>query len=445
MKGRIFICFFCIAIGFFSCKKEDSPAFDQSADERLNEALTSYQNTLTGADNGWKAFIYPKSGGTFFFYFKFNTENRVKMYSTFDSASAVTPKESSYRLKALQQPSLIFDTYSYVHVLADPNENVGVIAKINGGPVGVGLQSDFEFYFDSTYTDSITLVGRFNGSRAVLIKATKQEADAYDNKELGRSLLFENINKYLNYFKRVNIGGVNYEILVDQASRTITLSWLNASGILQTFTTLFYYSSTGVNFVNSLVNGNQTITGFTNLTWDAGSISLGFTVNGNTTSVVGSGQPLRVDLDAPRRWWQYAIDNGNTYWISAGGFHVNGVDNGYGVDTLTFNGNPYYYMIYWPKFQGAPNDFFGPIFLDIAGNQLTLEYGTAPDEPTFTSDGRAIFIQLGNYGPHPATGGAALSRTQLYNATGYYFVQTSATTYDMVSAVDGKAWISWQF
>ena len=46
------------------------------------------------------------------------------MFSDFDSTSAVTLQESSYRLKAEQQPTLIFDTYSYVHVLADPNEAV---------------------------------------------------------------------------------------------------------------------------------------------------------------------------------------------------------------------------------------------------------------------------------------------------------------------------------
>ncbi|MGZ8517903.1 MAG: SH3 domain-containing protein, partial [Chitinophagaceae bacterium] len=75
---------------------------------------------------------------------------------------------------------------------------------------------------------------------------------------------------------------------------------------------------------------------------------------------------------------------------------------------------------------------------------LELQYGTAP-VPNFTTDGRAVFNQLGNYGPYPATGPAGLSRALLYNPAGFYFVQTSATTYDMVSAFDGKSWISWEF
>jgi hypothetical protein len=441
MKNILSI-FLIATVALLSCNKDDDPAFDQSPDERLNQTLSDYQQKLAGAENGWKAFIYPKAGGTFFFYFKFDNQNRVKMYSTFDSASAVTLSESSYRLKALQQPSLIFDTYSYVHVLADPNESSpNVVAQINGGDVGTGLASDFEFYFDSISADTLKFIGRFNGSEMIMVRATKQEADAYNNKDLGKGFLFQNLNKYLNYFKRVTIGGVAYEISVNQTTRTITFSWLNG-GNVQSFTTPFFYSGTGVSLVNPLVNGSQTVNGFTNLTWDAATTTLGFSVNGTQTTVVGLGQPLKVDIGAPQRWWQYAADRGD-FWISVDGFHVNGVDNAFRIDTLTNGANISLALIYWPAYN-TNYDFFGPLFLTPAGG-LTLAYGTAPDPPTFTTDGRAIFTELGNFNPHPATGGAALTRAQLYNTSGYYFVQTSATSYDMVGATDGKVWITWEF
>src|SRR4051794_29869210 len=94
--------YFCFAVLFFSgCKKDDQSVFDKSPDERLNEALAAYQAKLTTATDGWKGFIYPKSGGIYTFYFKFNDANRVNMLSGIDSASAVTFRESSYRLKAL--------------------------------------------------------------------------------------------------------------------------------------------------------------------------------------------------------------------------------------------------------------------------------------------------------------------------------------------------------
>src|SRR5437764_14894769 len=132
MKNFLFY-FLIITVLFSACRKDDSHLFNKSSDERLNEALSAYQTKLTSATNGWKGFVYPKSGGVYSFYFRFNDSNRVAMLSSFDSASAVTLKESSYRLKALQQPSLLFDTYSYLHVLADPT------ASVNGGTYGAGL------------------------------------------------------------------------------------------------------------------------------------------------------------------------------------------------------------------------------------------------------------------------------------------------------------------
>src|SRR5215203_5111126 len=351
-----------LAIGLYSCNKDDDTIFDQSPDERLNKKLEEYQSSLSGAPNGWKGIIITDSTvagayqGVYHFYLKFNDQNRVKMYSDWDSTSAVTPKESSYRLKALQQPSLLFDTYSYIHLLADPDPN------INGGDpaTNTGLYSDFEFYFNSATTDSITLVGRFNGSKMTLVRATKQEADAYDNKQLGNAFMFNNINKYLNYFKRITVGGVTYEIKVDVNTRLITLSWLNSNGVPQTFTTPYYYSLTGINFASPLVNGNQTISGFTSLNWSLPTLTLGFSVNGNATTVVGSGQPIKVDLTAPARWWQFAADQDN-YWVSINGFHVNGVDNAYRIDTIRSGANRCVALIYWPNYPAtSPRyDLFG--------------------------------------------------------------------------------------
>ncbi len=142
MKNLLIILFLLIA-AISSCKKEDKSVFDKSPDERLNEKLAEYQGQLSSAQNGWKGLLRTDSGrgSTHSFYFKFNNTNRVVMLSDFDSLSAVTLKESSYRLKALQQPSLIFDTYSYLHVLSDPDP------RVNGGVTGAGLLSDFEFYF----------------------------------------------------------------------------------------------------------------------------------------------------------------------------------------------------------------------------------------------------------------------------------------------------------
>lgn len=420
-------------VTFTACQKEDEPLFNKSPDERLNESLAAYQSQLTGTANGWKGFVYPKSGGVYSFYFKFNDANRVNMLSSFDSASSVTLKESSYRLKALQQPSLLFDTYSYLHVLADPN------GSVNGGAYGAGLQSDFEFYFDSSSSaDTISLAGRFNGSRAILVKASPEEAAGFTNGQLASGFL---LNKLQTYFKRLTIGSERIDFNFNSSARTI--SFVDATGnLLDTLlTTRYLMTFNGIGFIKPLTAGNQTITGISDINYNPSNQTISCTVNNTAASISNVAVPLKVDINAPRRWWSVKA-SADDYWFSISGFHVNGNDDAYHLDTLTAAGLPYYYLIYWPKYDTG-NDLFGPAFVDTSANSLTLVYASAPNPPAYASDGRGIFTQLGTYGSYPATGPAANTARQLYSSRGYYFVQTSQGTYDMVSAVDGKSWISW--
>lgn len=428
MKKNIFL--FVIAIFFFGCKKDRDNAFDKSPDERLKETLAKYQEALLSSATGWKATIIPGNGASYHFYFRFNDQNRVFMYSDFDTATARNEKESSYRLKALQQPSLIFDTYSYLHLLADPD------GSVNGGTDGAGLTSDFEFSLDSLYQDSITLTGRINNTRLTLIKASQEDLDEWQNGQWADGLLFLNVSKIQNYFRRLSLGGKEYELIIDPVSKSITFQWV-AAGVLQTFTTTYYFSGQGMTLTDPLVNGNQTINGFTVTSWDATNSILHVKVNNVSGTVAGAIKPLKTDLSAPQDWWQAGVDQG-TYWISDHGFHSNGVEDAFDITTLS----RYYYLIYWPEYDTG-NDLFAPIFVNAAGDGITLNYGTAPATPTFTADGKAIFTLLGDYGAYPATGPAALSKNQLYIPEGYYFVKTSESSYDMVSAVDAKTWISW--
>lgn len=445
---KTFFCAIVLLAALAACKKDDSTAFDQSPDERINETLAKYQAQLAGAPYGWRAVVYPAAGGAYSFYFKFNDANRVMMYADFDSTSAVTPKESSYRLKALQQPSLLFDTYSYLHLLSDPNENtITVQSNVNGlrgGTLGQGLQSDFEFAIDTATADSIKLIGRQHGTRAFLVKATQQEATAYENKQLATPLLqLRNINKILYYFKRLSLGGKTYDISINDNAKTIAFTWVDGNGNVNTFNTTYYYTTNGIAFSTPFNDGSQTITGFSGINWNAATNTFSLSANNNTGTLSGVNNPIAVDKQAPARWWNYAVTYGNTYWISLDGFHVNGVDDAYGIKSLKNDTWDYFYLIYWPQFN-ANYDLFAPVFINATRDAIDLFYGTAPRPLTVTADGRAVFRELGTLGPHPTTGPAALSRAQLYNASGYYFVQTSATSYDMVSAADSRIWITWE-
>ena len=435
-KGFLYILIVLAAVT--SCQKEDDPVFDQSPDERINEALAVYQSELVDAPYGWKAIVIPAGaqGGVFSFYFRFNDSNRVEMFSDFDSLSAVTVKESSYRLKALQQPSLVFDTYSYLHVLSDPD------ASNNGGSYGQGLGSDFEFAIEGMSGDTMKLRGRFHGSKAMLVKATQEEANDFYNKEFGNRLL-DNIDQYITYFKRLVIGGKHYDISVNKFLHTITLSWVDADGNIKAVTTGYYYTIDGIDLYPAITDGATTIDEFNDIAWDAASTTLSFDVNGAGAAIEGSGQPLQIDTEAPRRWWQQAVDE-DRYWVSLEGFHVNGVDDAFQVMQTP----DYYFMIFWPRFDasgGVTYDLGG--YVKYNGGAPGIAYGTAYRPPTFTTDGRAVFNWYGTLGTVPASDSMAVAdtRVQFTDADGYYFIQTGTNTYDMVSAKDGKAWITWEW
>jgi hypothetical protein len=159
--------------GFFSCNKsKDDSMFSERADQRIEKALLDYEAKLTAAPYGWKLKIIPAGQGNdrvFYYWVRFNDKNRV--ICRFGNKE---PLESSYRLKALQRPELIFDTYTYLHDLADPE------SLMPGALTGKGLSSDFEFEIISATADSIILNGKYNGSVAKLLKAAPTDSAGSD-------------------------------------------------------------------------------------------------------------------------------------------------------------------------------------------------------------------------------------------------------------------------
>ncbi|HRP34148.1 MAG TPA: hypothetical protein PKV73_19760, partial [Agriterribacter sp.] len=252
------------------------------------------------------------------------------------------------------------------------------------------------------------------------------------------ALSFVNVTNIQNYFKRLNLGGVEYEIFIEPTSRTIVFQWISA-GVTKSFVTTYIYKPGGIIFESPLINGSQTIAGFSAITWNDATQKLTVKSGNQTGSIAGAIQPLKIDLNAPKRWWQTAVNN-ETYWESFAGFHVNGVDDAFKINTL----GRFYSLIYWPEYESGV-DLYAPVFINNAGTGLELQYGAAINTPQFTPDGRAVFTILGAYGDYPNSGPAFQSLIQLLIPQGYYFIQTSASSYDMVSALDAKTWITWNF
>jgi hypothetical protein len=354
------------------------------------------------------------------------------MFSDFDAATSVELKESSYRLKALQQPALLFDTYSYIHLLCDPD------GSVNGGAYGLGLSSDFEFSLDGITGDSMLLTGRLHNSKAYMVKATQQEQEAYTS--LQRNRAFENIARFLTYFKRITVAGAQYEIKANIYAHTITFSWKDANGGTQEVQVGFYYTPTGIALSPAFTDGATTITSLDGIAWNQDTQTLKGNAGSSSFTISGFASPLSVDSTAAQRWWQQGLDQ--EYWVSLYGFHVNGVEDAYQVTTLP----DYYFMGYWPKFGasgGSPYDLLG--FVTQTGDQQpALSYGPAFN-PVFKTDGRVSFTYLGDLGTYPSeTAPIAKTISKLIDANGFYLVQTGPKRYDMVSARDGKAWITWE-
>ena len=441
---------FVLAIFVFAgCQKKTDEIFDKSPDERLTEALDAYQQALVGAPNGWKLVVYPKGlesqdieVGGFSFYLKFAQGNRVTMVSDFDSATAATPKESGYRLKAVQRPSIYFDTYSYIHIPSDPTASRSLTPA---GDNGYGWGSDFEFSFaDKGPGDTIRLKGNFNNIEAIIIKATAQEAAAYNNKQLAASIkLLQNLN-LIGYFKAFTFSGKQYRITVDEGNKLITFSWLDGSGNVQTFTTGYYSTLSGIQFLDPFNTGSGIISGINFTGWNAGALTMNITINGANTTISNAGQPLKLDLNLARAWWQFSYDN-ELPWISVFGFTVDGVRDAYKVTSLP----DYYVLGYWAWYgtqSGVNYDLLAFYKLNAQRTGLLLPYGAAYYRPTFTNDGRVIFSIYGTLGDVPYIEQQTYINTagRMLDPDGFYLIQTGDLTFDMVSR-DGKSWITWQW
>lgn len=437
MNKNILFIIFAISL-FASCRRDDDNVFDKSPDERLNETLAQYQAVLTASTTGWNANLVTGDGGSYRFYFSFNDKNRVQMYSDFDTATSSSVRESSYRLKALQQPSLIFDTYSYIHILSDPD------GAVNGGAYGEGLKSDFEFAIDTVTADSIFLTGRLNGSKLRLNKAAAGDRAVWANKQVANGVVnFRNFWKINLYWKRLNYRSVDYELQFDTTVKNVTVSW-GSGASKQSVTRRYYYWANGVYFSDPVVNGSVSIPGISITGFNAATEVMSVTVNGTAATIAGATTPLNPDVSAAaERWWQQSAA-GNNYWLSFDGWHSNGVDDAYDIKSLKNDTAEFYFILY--KANSGGQDAFFTFYLDSADNELVPINGSWVRKNKVGNAGLNTFteIALRNVNvPWPASGAAALTRSQMYNTGGYYFVQSSSYTYDQVSIADPKTWITW--
>ena len=410
-----------VIVGLAACKKSNEP--DQRPDERLSAALTAYQTQLSSAENGWIAYLFPKGGGGYTFKFKFDSKNRVTTYSDQDEETSSTPRESSYRLKATQLPSLYFDTYTYLHVLADPDPN------ISGGVSGSGKSSDFEFSFLSSSPDTIKLKGYLNGSSMILIRAKATEGDDFIARAYAYNQNLAKVNNLQYYYNKITSGNKDYNITINADLHTVSF-YYDQEGFKR-FTTEYATGANGIVFRDPFVNGATSISEFHDVAINIATGTTELTAGTTKLTMTNVATPLTFDKTAPSRMYtasyQYTSDHAFTKSGVEDAFNLKNIPGFVGV---LFVANQFTNPLdaFWVYYNGGATRY-GPVF-----------------NTRLDADGKMVFVRsaFGNQGTNPGAANVLLvnaAYAQLADAGGYYAFETGVNSYDLVSVADGRNWI----
>ncbi|WP_300601716.1 DUF4302 domain-containing protein [Niabella sp.] len=230
----------------FACNKAKVDyVFDKLPEQRMKERNAELQNLLTGSANGWKAFLRTSlNGGGYGFYMKFDAQDYVTMLSDWNTANATTQKQSTYRVQYISNSTLIFDSYTYISILQDPN------SANNGGSAREGLQSDVEFEYLRNSGDTIILKGRKYKNTLFLLKASTSDAAAYTGG--GYATAIDAFKTYFstkrnNYFSVDSAGKSNAIIIsFNNTTKLFNTIRLGANGAGVPAATGFGFSNDGV-------------------------------------------------------------------------------------------------------------------------------------------------------------------------------------------------------
>lgn len=244
--------FFLAVVLFAGCDKTEDNIFTQTPDERLKITADEYRKDLLSAPNGWFLAVDTKTNGAYRLWMSFEENERVGMLSDMDATfsgageTSTEPCVSSWRLKALLAPSLIFDTYSYLHILADPQ------GANNGGTNSEGLVSDFEFRIVDSDNGGINLIGNYNSRLARMERATPAEAEQAVQGGLKKVLGHHNEFLQSNKFPSVEVDGKKY--LMRPNLRKTEFAYVDEEGVLTELSVGSYLDFQGITKENAQSN-----------------------------------------------------------------------------------------------------------------------------------------------------------------------------------------------
>ncbi|GEP89856.1 protein of unknown function [Chitinophaga terrae (ex Kim and Jung 2007)] len=450
-----------IPLLFTACyKKSDLNIDGKTTDERLKEALRKYNEILVSAPYGWIMTEYTTgsaiNGGVtqtgpkaiFTYYMKFEKDNKVSMLSDFAPGMANTFNTSSFDIKATQRPTLVFDTYSYVHVPCDPDGNINN-SPFSGG-YGFGWGADFEFGFEQNpdeLGDTIRLKGNLNSTTVTLIRATKEEQDIFNASGFSAMI---NWNKILTYFKQFNYNGITFQLSPGIAGKSLNVKYTGHPEILNV---RHQFVADKLIFTTPLPAGNSSIQSLTITGFNSNNQTISAKVNGTTDiTISGARRPYLPDLTAATRFFNGGLNNP---WVSTAGLHVAGVDDAYNIRSLTYGAGAFFAFVYYPQVvRGGGNTWFDVLSPVLTGLDDSYPYLYNNGVVQTYIQGNLIgFFPLDLDGP---SGQPSLDQTNDVLASGtippepgknygFYVVPLEdGKTFDIVDAGTATAWMNWR-
>ncbi len=224
--------------------------------QRITDTIAHIRSTLMGAPNGWIGYTTTERSGGYGFYFDFQEDNKLMTVADLTTTSATTAKESTYRVRQIMAATLVFDTYTYITMLQDPDPGT------YEGVAGQGKGSDVEYEYKRTSGDSIFFAGRRFKKDLVLVKATAAQQQSYLGGEYNAA-----INKSRNFFANtpnpfIPKDGLRYALTTNHTNKSASITALNNGSVLQSVEK-FYYTLEGAKPTHTLVSGTLRVTNLT--------------------------------------------------------------------------------------------------------------------------------------------------------------------------------------
>ncbi|WP_159638477.1 DUF4302 domain-containing protein [Sphingobacterium composti Ten et al. 2007 non Yoo et al. 2007] len=250
---KILIMLITAAIVVGCSKQETELIFNSTPEERMNQSLAELKSTLVNAPNGWIVGMETGTKGGYGFYMDFSEDDNVTMYSDVNEGSRSVSKNSTYRIKWGTTASLIFDSYSYISLLQDPQPSVA------GGVAGKGFQSDLEFNLNRISGDSMIFSGKKYNNQLILVKASEYEKSGYLNEKFPEDIKI--INEYLNNgIPVVKVGDVETEISINSDKKVFSLVGLIDNEVVGVDIKYFNIIGESIGFIKPIAYNNEYFT-----------------------------------------------------------------------------------------------------------------------------------------------------------------------------------------